>query len=127
MDWNNLNFAGDRSTLPAINVIENDNEYAIDVAKACAKRNIKSVAVTAGYISEEPRKEFFKYMDAANVDLKAFTDEFYWKLTGGHLQPVLDIVQRTGSIDYTRQQAEAEVSRAITALEAILQDLSMQP
>jgi pyruvate formate lyase activating enzyme len=68
-------------------------EYAIDVAKACAKRNIKSVAVTAGYISEEPRKEFFKYMDAANVDLKAFTDEFYWKLTGGHLQPVLDTLQ----------------------------------
>jgi pyruvate formate lyase activating enzyme len=68
-------------------------EYAIDVAKACAQRDIKSVAVTAGYISEEPRKEFFKYMDAANVDLKAFTDEFYWKLTGGHLQPVLDTLQ----------------------------------
>ncbi len=68
-------------------------EYAIDVAKACAERDIKSVAVTAGYISEEPRREFFKYMDAANVDLKAFTEEFYWKLTGGHLQPVLDTLQ----------------------------------
>ena len=65
-------------------------EYAIDVAKACREYDIKSVAVTAGYISEEPRKEFFRYMDAANVDLKAFTDEFYWKITGGHLQPVLD-------------------------------------
>ena len=65
-------------------------EYAVDVAKACHKKNIKSVAVTAGYICEEPRKEFFAHMDAANVDLKAFTEEFYWKITGGHLQPVLD-------------------------------------
>lgn len=66
------------------------HEYAIDVAKACHELDIKTVAVTAGYICEEPRKEFFQYMDAANVDLKAFTDEFYFKLTGGHLQPVLD-------------------------------------
>ncbi len=65
-------------------------EYAIDTAKACREYDIKSVAVTAGYICEEPRKEFFRYMDAANVDLKAFTERFYWKITGGHLQPVLD-------------------------------------
>jgi pyruvate formate lyase activating enzyme len=65
-------------------------EYAIDVAKACHKRNIKTVAVTAGYICEEPRKEFFQYMDAANVDLKGFTEDFYVKIIGGHLQPVLD-------------------------------------
>ncbi|NNF96039.1 MAG: AmmeMemoRadiSam system radical SAM enzyme [Halobacteria archaeon] len=66
------------------------HEYAIDVAKACRERGIKSVAVTAGYVSPEPRKEFYQYMDAANVDLKAFTEKFYYKLTGGHLQPVLD-------------------------------------
>lgn len=65
-------------------------EYAIDVAKACREYDIKSIAVTAGYINEEPRKEFFQYMDAVNVDLKAFTEEFYRKITGGHLQPVLD-------------------------------------
>jgi pyruvate formate lyase activating enzyme len=65
-------------------------EYAIDVAKACHAMGIQSVAVTAGYICDEPRAEFFRYMDAANVDLKAFTDRFYWKLCGGHLQPVLD-------------------------------------
>jgi pyruvate formate lyase activating enzyme len=65
-------------------------EYAIDVAKACKPLGIKSVAVTAGYICEEPRREFFQYMDAANVDLKAFTEDFYYKITGGHLQPVLD-------------------------------------
>ncbi len=65
-------------------------EYAIDVAKACRQYDIKSVAVTAGYICDEPRKEFFQYMDAANVDLKGFTDNFYWKVAGGHLQPVLD-------------------------------------
>ena len=46
--------------------------------------------MTAGYICEEPRREFFKYMDAVNIDLKAFTEEFYWKICGGHLQPVLD-------------------------------------
>jgi pyruvate formate lyase activating enzyme len=68
-------------------------EYAIDVAKACRERGIKSVAVTAGYICEEPRREFFRYMDAANVDLKAFTEDFYRKITGGHLQPVLDTLE----------------------------------
>ncbi len=66
------------------------HEYAIDVAKACRELGIRSVAVTAGYVSAEPRREFYQYMDAANVDLKAFTDEFYHKVTGGHLQPVLD-------------------------------------
>ena len=68
-------------------------EYAIDVAKACHEVGLKSVAVSAGYICEEPRKEFFQHMDAANIDLKAFTDRFYWKLTGGHLQPILDTLQ----------------------------------
>ncbi|HXH01975.1 MAG TPA: AmmeMemoRadiSam system radical SAM enzyme [Candidatus Competibacteraceae bacterium] len=65
-------------------------EYAIDVALACHERGIKSVAVTAGYMCDEPRHEFYRYMDAANVDLKAFTENFYWKICGGHLQPVLD-------------------------------------
>jgi len=65
-------------------------EYAVDIAKACREHEIKSVAVTAGYICEEPRKAFFQAMDAANVDLKAFTERFYWKVTGGHLQNVLD-------------------------------------
>ena len=67
-------------------------EYAIDTAKACHEVGVKSVAVTAGYISPEPRKEFFAHMDAANIDLKAFTEDFYWKITGGHLQPVLDTI-----------------------------------
>lgn len=66
------------------------HEYALDVAAECRKREIKSVAVTAGYVCEEPRKEFYAAMDAANVDLKAFTEAFYYKLTGAHLQPVLD-------------------------------------
>jgi len=69
------------------------HEYAIDVAKECRQLNIKSVAVTAGYICEQPRIEFFNYMDAANVDLKAFTEQFYYKLTGGHLQAVLDTLR----------------------------------
>jgi pyruvate formate lyase activating enzyme len=65
-------------------------EYAIDVAQACRDQNIKNVAVTAGYITEKAREEFFGSMDAANIDLKAFSDRFYWKVCGGHLQPVLD-------------------------------------
>jgi AmmeMemoRadiSam system radical SAM enzyme/AmmeMemoRadiSam system protein B/AmmeMemoRadiSam system protein A len=65
-------------------------EYAIDTARACRERNVKTVAVTAGYISPEARKTFYQYMDAANVDLKAFTEEFYYRITYSHLQPVLD-------------------------------------
>jgi pyruvate formate lyase activating enzyme len=69
------------------------HEYAIDVAEACHKRGIKSVAVTAGYVSPEPRVEFYRHMDAANVDLKAFDEDFYWKVTGSHLRPVLDTIE----------------------------------
>ena len=65
-------------------------EYAMDVAEACRVQGIKSVAVTAGYMTPEPRREFYKYMDAVNVDLKAFTEDFYHRICGGHLQPVLD-------------------------------------
>jgi pyruvate formate lyase activating enzyme len=65
-------------------------EYAMDAADACHERGIKTVAVTAGYITPEPRREFYAKMDAANVDLKGFTDDFYVKLTGAHLAPVLD-------------------------------------
>jgi pyruvate formate lyase activating enzyme len=68
-------------------------EYAVDVAKACKALDIKNVAVTAGYICEEPRVEFYQDMDAANVDLKAFTEDFYYKVTGGHLEPVLDTLR----------------------------------
>lgn len=65
-------------------------EYAMDVADACHEKNIKAVAVSAGYICDEPRRKFFDHIDAANIDLKAFTEEFYWKVTGTHLQDVLD-------------------------------------
>ncbi len=65
-------------------------EYAIDIAQACHEAGIKTVAVTAGYITDTARPEFYRHMDAANVDLKAFTEDFYYKVTYGHLQPVLD-------------------------------------
>jgi len=65
-------------------------EYAIDTALACREQGIRNVAVTAGYIHPEPRREFFAVMDAANVDLKAFTENFYHKLCVAHLGPVLD-------------------------------------
>jgi pyruvate formate lyase activating enzyme len=65
-------------------------EYAVDVAQACHELGLKSVAVTAGEICPEPREVFYRSMDAANVDLKAFTERFYEKICGGQLQPVLD-------------------------------------
>ena len=65
-------------------------EYAVDVARACHERGICTVAVTAGEICAEPRREFYRHMDAANVDLKAFTERFYRKICGAHLQGVLD-------------------------------------
>ncbi|HLG07696.1 MAG TPA: AmmeMemoRadiSam system radical SAM enzyme [Gaiellaceae bacterium] len=68
-------------------------EYAVDVADACRERGVKAVAVTAGYISPGAREELFTHMDAANVDLKSFTDDFYAKTCAGHLQPVLDTLE----------------------------------
>jgi len=76
------------------------HEYAIDVAAECQKRGIKNVAVTAGYVCDEPRREFYRFMDAANVDLKAFNDQFYFELSKGHLQPVLD------SLTYLRHETK---------------------
>jgi pyruvate formate lyase activating enzyme len=69
------------------------HEYAIDVAAACHEQGIKSVAVTAGYVDPEPRVEFFAAMDAANVDLKAFSESFYRNICGGQLAPVLETLQ----------------------------------
>lgn len=65
-------------------------EYAMDVADACRAQGLKAVAVTAGYIHAEPRREFYAHMDAANVDLKGFTEDFYFRLCGAKLAPVLD-------------------------------------
>jgi pyruvate formate lyase activating enzyme len=65
-------------------------EYAIDVADACRERGIRAVAVTAGYVCDEPRRELFAHMDAANVDLKAFSEEFYRRVCAAHLADVLD-------------------------------------
>jgi pyruvate formate lyase activating enzyme len=66
------------------------HEYAIDVADACHQLEINAVAVTAGYVCAEPRQEFYRHMDAANVDLKAFSERFYRNITGGELHAVLD-------------------------------------
>jgi pyruvate formate lyase activating enzyme len=68
-------------------------EYAMDAADACRAHGIKSVAVTAGYMCAEPRIEFYRHMDAANVDLKAFTESFYYKICGGALAPVLETLE----------------------------------
>jgi pyruvate formate lyase activating enzyme len=65
-------------------------EYAVDVAQACRARGVRTVAVSAGYITPEPRREFFAVMDAANIDLKGFTENFYHRLCSGKLSAVLD-------------------------------------
>jgi pyruvate formate lyase activating enzyme len=68
-------------------------EYAVDVAQACHERGIKTVAVTAGYICDAPRRELYRHMDAANVDLKAFTQDFYRRICFGNLDPVLETLK----------------------------------
>ncbi len=86
--------AAERSGCASVAFTYNDPvifaEYAMDVADACHARGLKTVAVTAGYMHDEPRRAFYEKMDAANVDLKAFTEDFYHTLTSAHLQPVLD-------------------------------------
>ncbi|HVR29363.1 MAG TPA: AmmeMemoRadiSam system radical SAM enzyme [Thermoanaerobaculia bacterium] len=83
-------------------------EYAVDTAQACRELGIHPVAVTAGYICPEPRRELYRHMDAANVDLKAFTETFYRKVCGGELAAVLDTLR------YLRH--ETEVWLEITTL-----------
>lgn len=83
-------------------------EYAMDVADACRERGIKAVAVSAGYINDAPRREFYDHMDAVNIDLKAFTQDFYKRLAVGDLQPVLD------TLEYL--EAETDVWYEITNL-----------
>jgi pyruvate formate lyase activating enzyme len=69
------------------------HEYAIDVADACHEAGVKAVAVTAGYVCDEPRAEFYAHMDAANVDLKAFSEEFYRHTCGARLEAVKDTLR----------------------------------
>jgi pyruvate formate lyase activating enzyme len=69
------------------------SEYAVDVADACRERRLRAVAVTAGYVSPGAREEIFAHMDAANVDLKAFTEGFYRGTCAGHLEPVLETLE----------------------------------
>jgi len=76
-------------------------EYALDVAAACRELDIRSVAVTAAYINSPAREVFFQHMDAVNADLKAFSEQFYFKITGGHLQPVLE------SLEYIKRETSA--------------------
>ncbi len=75
-------------------------EYAVDTARACRARGIRTVAVTAGYVCAEPRAEFFAQMDAANIDLKGFTEDFYKKLCSGALAPVLE------TLEYLKHETE---------------------
>ncbi len=65
-------------------------EYVMDISKIAQEQNIRTVMVTNGYVTAEARKDIFKNINAANVDLKAFSDRFYHRLTFAHLQPVLD-------------------------------------
>jgi pyruvate formate lyase activating enzyme len=75
-------------------------EYAMDVADACRARGLKAIAVTAGYMNSGPRAELYRHIDAANVDLKAFSDDFYRRICAGRLQPVLD------TLEYLRHETD---------------------
>ncbi len=100
-DLNALNFSPSdvvalalKYNVPSIAYTYNDpvifGEYVIDISRLARERNIKNVLVTAGYIDKNARAEVFRYADAANVDLKAFTERFYHKITFSHIQDVLD-------------------------------------
>ncbi len=97
---------------PSIAFTYNDpvifHEYAIDIADAARERGIRTVAVTAGYVNPEPRREFYAHMDAANIDLKGFTEEFYHRTCAGALAPVLE------TLEYVRH--ETDVWLEITTL-----------
>lgn len=86
-----------KNRLPSIAFTYNDpviwGEFVIDISRLARECGLKSVMVTAGYITAEARPEVFRYIDAANVDLKAFTERFYHKITFSHLDPVLDTLQ----------------------------------
>lgn len=69
------------------------HEYALDVAAACHEYGVKTVAVSAGYVCDKPRREFYREIDAANIDLKAFTENFYRRITGSHLSTVLETLK----------------------------------
>ncbi|MER7276817.1 AmmeMemoRadiSam system radical SAM enzyme [Dactylosporangium sp. NPDC000244] len=74
-------------------------EYAMDVADACRERGIKSVAVSAGYMNPAPREEFYRHIDAANIDLKAFSEQFYSKITFARLDKVLETLEYLRTTD----------------------------
>ena len=97
-------------------------EYAIDVAQACRELGVRSIAVTAGYITAEARADFYQHMDAANVDLKAFSDDFYHRLCFASLGPVLETLKFLKATDVwfevttllipDENDSEAEIHRA---------------
>jgi len=94
----------DELDTPSIAFTYNDpvifHEYAIDIADAARDRGVRTVAVTAGYVNPEPRREFYAHMDAANIDLKGFTEEFYHRTCAGALAPVLD------TLEYVRHKTD---------------------
>jgi pyruvate formate lyase activating enzyme len=96
--------AAERLGCPSVAFTYNDPvifmEYAIDVADACHARGIRAVAVTAGYMCPGPRAEFYAHMDAANVDLKGFTEDFYRRVCLGELRPVLE------TLEYLRHETD---------------------
>ena len=86
-----------RHRVPSLAFTYNDpviwGEFVIDISRIARESGVKSVMVTAGYITPEARPQVYRYIDAANVDLKAFTEQFYRKLTFSHLDPVLDTLK----------------------------------
>jgi pyruvate formate lyase activating enzyme len=86
-----------RNNVPSIAFTYNDpviwGEFVVDISRLAREQGLKSVMVTAGYITPEARPEVYRYIDAANVDLKAFSERFYHKVTFSHLDPVLDTLK----------------------------------
>ena len=67
-------------------------EYVADTARLAHEAGLWNILVTAGYVGQQPLSDLLPFLDAANIDLKSFSDDIYMKISGGHLQPVLDTI-----------------------------------
>ena len=93
-------------------------EYIVDTARLAHENGLWNILVTAGYVCQEPLADLLPYLDAANIDLKSFSDDIYQKVSGGHLQPVLDTI-------LAMQEAGVWVELTNLIIPGINEDMSM--
>lgn len=70
-------------------------EFVLETAKLAHQNKLKNVLVTNGYVNMEPLERMLPYVDAMNIDIKSFDEDFYLKVCGGRLKPILDVIKRS--------------------------------